>query len=388
MQNNRSLFNASKLLLLIMLGLSVFQANADTNGELEKTQCDSRKQFTYSWSFMESCDFTPRGGSSKGVAVKLDPETHPGWLSLQQEGISNFEKDRRAILAMSGAYRVSFDFLETVGFTTDYTPSRPYQSWGTEFVYVAEDSGDYISLQHVMVMYFMQDDGSVSDPMVMKHWRQDWQFQKRDLFVYAGNHRWQHKNLNADEVKGTWSQAVYQVDDSPRYESFGIWQHNDSFSSWLSAKTWRPLPRREGSVRDDYQVLEGTNRHTILPNGWVQEEENLKLVLDSNGKVAAKVPYLAKELGLARYERIIDHDFSAGDDYWQKSAQFWTDVRDVWRETISASNSIVINKKVDGNFMFMPFFAKAQSLVDGQAYNSNVSKTEIKKMLSPFIKVE
>ncbi len=48
----------------------------------------------------------------------------------------------------------SFEFLETVGFTETHKPARPYQSWGTEFVYVVEDKGDFISLQHILVMYF------------------------------------------------------------------------------------------------------------------------------------------------------------------------------------------------------------------------------------------
>ena len=72
---------------------------------------------------------------------------------------------------------------------------------------------------------------------------------------------------------------MYQVDESPRYASVGRWQHTASFSTWLSADTWRPLPRREWSVRDDYHVLLGTNRHTVGPTGWLQEENNLKAVL-------------------------------------------------------------------------------------------------------------
>ncbi|GAA6185316.1 DUF6607 family protein [Aliiglaciecola sp. NS0011-25] len=388
MKNSQTSSFIHKFALLFVFIMLAFKANADSGKDDKNTNCDLQSQFTFSWSFNENCDFKPRGGSSKGVPIMLDPEPHPGWLSLQQEGISEYEKDRRAILAMAGPYRVSFDFLETVGFTPDYSPSRPYQSWGTEYVYVAEDKGDFISLQHVMVMYFIQDDGSISEPMVMKHWRQDWQFQKRDLFVYAGNHKWQHKKYNRKTVKGTWSQSVFQVDDSPRYESFGKWQHNDNFSTWLSAKTWRPLPRRESSVRNDYQVLEGTNRHTILPSGWVQEEENVKLVLDSDGKAAAQTPYLAKELGLARYERIIDHDFSEGDKYWQKSEPFWSDVREVWRKTIDENDSLIIHKTVDDNYMFMPFFNEAQNIVDGQTYQTNTGKAQIKKMLSPFIEVE
>lgn len=327
----------------------------------------------------------PRGGTSKGVKTVLDPEPHAGWLALQEEGLSKFERDRRAILAMAGPYRVSFDFLEILGFSQGFVPEKPYQSWGTEYVYVVEDKGDFISLQHVMVMYFKQADGSVAGPMVMKHWRQDWQYQKRSQFVYAGNQQWQRKKYRRKRVKGSWSQAVYQVDDSPRYESFGKWQHFGNFSSWKSGLTWRPLPRREGSVRSDYQVLEGTNRHTILPSGWVQEEENLKLVLDENGQADPSTPYVAKELGIARYERIVEHDFSAGDEYWEKSAPFWADVRQVWRELVADNKKLNILKKIDKQYMFMPFFEKAQQVADGAEYNPQKGREQIREMLKPFV---
>ena len=294
----------------------------------------------------------------------------------------------RNSLAMAGPYRVSFDFLEVVGYTPDHEPTRPYQSWGTEYVYVAEDKGDFISLQHIMVMYFEQEDGSVSQPMVMKHWRQDWEYEKSDLFVYTGHNKWKQEQHKAARVKGTWAQSVYQVDDSPRYESFGRWEHHANYSSWKSANTWRPLPRREGSVRDDYDVLEGTNRHTILPSGWVQEEENRKLVLNESGKPDLSVPYLAKELGIARYERIVEHDFTPGDEYWKKSGAFWADVRFVWNDLMNKNESIVIQKKVDNSFMFMPFFSKAQKIVDGESYDSEQGRKAIREMLEPFITIK
>jgi hypothetical protein len=265
-----------------------------------------------------------------------------------------------------------------------YSPSRPYQSWGTEYVYVADDSKEYISLQHIMVMYIRQEDGSASGPIIMKHWRQDWEYQKRTQFVYAGYDRWNKQKQRHKTIEGTWSQAVFQVDDSPRYESFGKWQHSANVSTWISAKTSRPLPRRESSVRDDYQILEGTNRHSILANGWVQEEENMKLVLDgSNGPV-----YLAKELGIARYERIVDHDFSGGDEYWNKSKHYWADVRDVWKTLIDEQDVLTIHKKTSQQYMFMPFFNQAQAIVDGEPYDSEPGKLKIREMLTPFIELE
>ncbi|MBL4631205.1 MAG: hypothetical protein JKY14_08610 [Paraglaciecola sp.] len=386
---NYSFTHPFKCLMAILLGASVFLSSSITFAEEAKKnqECKLSNQYTFSWQFLEQCDMKPRGGTSKGNKIVLDPSVNEAWLAIQEEGISPLEKDRRAILAMAGAYRVSFDFIEIAGYVPGFVPSKPYQSWGTEYVYVVEDNKKFISLQHVMVMFMTQKDGSISEPMVMKHWRQDWQYEKRSQFVYAGHRTWKKSKQKSKDVKGTWSQAVFQVDDSPRYESFGKWQHNANVSSWLSAKTWRPLPRREGSVRNDYHVLEGTNRHTILPSGWVQEEENLKLVLDKQGKAVKDMPYLSKELGIARYERIVEHDFSAGDHYWNGSKKYWSDVRSVWKDLINSNDTLVIHKKANKQYMFMPFFSKAQAIVDGEKYRSSQGKKIIRETLVPFIEL-
>ena len=118
---------------------------------------------------------------------------------------------------------------------------------------------------------------------------------------------------------------MLQVDDSPRYAALGRWEHSGGVSTWISDETWRPLPRREFSVRKDYDVLVGTNRHTITPTGWVQEENNLKLALKDR-------KYLAREYGVARYQRIKDYDFGAGEKYYTRTEPFWAEVRAAWRE--------------------------------------------------------
>ncbi|GIS01696.1 MAG: hypothetical protein CM15mP103_02470 [Gammaproteobacteria bacterium] len=93
-------------------------------------------------------------------------------------------------------------------------------------------------------------------------------------------------------------------------------------SYWQSDDRRRPLPRREFSVRDDYQALYGSHRITITPAGWTQEEDALKLVLDEGNRPSSSQPYLAREAGLSRYDRILDYDFSAGDEYWQETGAF------------------------------------------------------------------
>ena len=172
------------------------------------------KNYVFGWSQLKEEKLkTPRGGSSIGPSVSLDLTPSQNWEKLQEKGISKFEKDRRAILAMLGEYRVYFDFMETMGFTEGYSPSRPYQSWATEFVTLVEDKRDFISLQHILVIFTEKEDGSLSEPMVVKHWRQDWKYQDRTLNEYKGFNKWAKKRYSSFAVRGAWSQSVYQVDD-------------------------------------------------------------------------------------------------------------------------------------------------------------------------------
>jgi hypothetical protein len=345
---------------------------------------ERKRQYTYAWPFSEGDEMRPRGGTTKGAEVVLDTSAGDAWRRLREPGISALERDRRAILAMAGPYRTTFDFIETVGFVPEYTPTRPYQSWGTEYVYVVTDEPEFISLQHVIVMFFETADGEKSEPAVVKHWRQDWRYQDRDLHVYAGHNTWERNRLSRQEVQGSWSQAVFQVDDSPRYQAIGRWRHHGNHSSWRSENTWRPLPRREFSVRDDYHVLSGTNRHTITPSGWVQEEDNLKLVLNDDGRPVGEAPYLARETGLNRYERIIGHDFSAGDTYWEKTAPFWADVRRAWDETFERRDRFAIKGTADGKRLFERMFEYAGA-IDSEGYDSRTGRAFIDETLGQFV---
>jgi hypothetical protein len=367
----------SRLSLLALLALTLLGAagaHADP------------KQFTFSYQFEPGERMQPRGGTTKGAPVKLATEPSAEWRALQAPNLDVFERDRRAILAMTGGFRTTFDFIETVGFAPGFEPARPYQSWGTEYVYVIEDRRDFISLQHLLVMFVTDAAGKVQGPFVQKHWRQDWQYEDTDLHVFAGRDRWRRERPDAAAARGRWSQAVYQVDDSPRYEALGTWVHEGSYSAWTSDQTWRPLPRRESSVRDDYQVLAGINRHTITPTGWVQEEENLKLVLGADGRPAANAPYLSRELGVNRYERVADFDFSAGDRYWQHTSDFWRDVRDAWKRVYAERDAFEYAQEVDGHAMFEPLFEYAEGLDTGGKYDARAAADVIRRTFSTYLR--
>ena len=325
------------------------------------------RQYTFSWMFTEAGTMKPRGGTTSGPEVQLDTRTSEAFAGLQAADLDDRERDRRAILAMAGDYRTSFDFIETVGFTEGYQPRAPYQSWGTERVYVVTNEPEFVSLQHIIVMHFVDDDGFESDAMVVKHWRQDWQYEDAEVHAFQGRGAFVRRALDPANRKGAWTQTVYQVDDSPRYEAVGRWIHAPGVSYWQSDDRRRPLPRREFSVRDDYQALYGSHRITITPAGWTQEEDALKLVLDENNRPSSSQPYLAREAGLSRYDRVLDYDFSAGDDYWEETGAFWSRVRQYWDALYKAESAFSFVKSAEGMPMFMALFGMAGEDFESEA---------------------
>src|SRR3979490_3334195 len=88
-------------------------------------------QFIFAWPLGEAA-LKPRGASTRGGAVGRAAARGTAWHRLREPGLSALERDRRAILAMAGPYRVSFDFLEVVRFDPRLKPDAPHQSWGPE----------------------------------------------------------------------------------------------------------------------------------------------------------------------------------------------------------------------------------------------------------------
>jgi hypothetical protein len=281
---------------------------------------------------LEQAFLATRGGTSTGAPVTLSPAPSAPWKELAGVPLG-IERDRAAIKAMAGEYRTSFDFQETIPLRPGYQLSAPYFSWATERIAVIEDTPTRIVLQHQLVMRFAGQE----EAAVVKHWRQDWTWQDSDLLRYRGRAKWRHERVDPNEAAGTWSQAVYGVGDEPRYETFGRWSHDGEISSWTSDRHWRPRPRREKTVRQDYDVLEGVHRITITPDGWVLWQDNRKLKLAEDGTVPLD-GYLASEIGLERYQRLDAFDWKPGIDLWEQEKAEWAVVRETWHEVLAADN--------------------------------------------------
>ena len=276
-----------------------------------------------------------------------------------------FECDRRSILAMTGEYHVRFMFDETLPLKPGYTQHEPQRSGGTELVFVVEDRGDFIALQHVLVMG--------KEHTVVKHWRQDWQYEPKEVLKFRGNEQFGYAPVDAAAAKHAWSQAVYEVDDAPRYAGVGSWVHADGVDAWTSDFTWRPLPRREFTKRSDYQVLGAINRHTLSAGGWMHEQDNVKLLLKPDGTTEA----LVREVGVNTYARTKDYDFGAGREYWSKTQTFWKDARAAWHDTMTARRDFTLQTKLDDKPRFEALFALADRATKGET----IARSEIDQVL-------
>lgn len=340
----------------------------------------SETNYVFGWGDLPASLAKPRGGSTRGSNVTFAPgRTLP--LPEIATAPDAFARDRAAILALTGDYKVSFHFMETLGFAADYKPLRPYHSWATEHVRVITDTGRFISLQHTLVMFFKKEDGTISEPMLMKHWRQDWTYEPTELHRYRGADTFARQLIARAAAAGAWTQSVWQVDDSPRYAALGRWEHTGNRSVWTGETTWRPLPRREHTVRRDYSVMEGSHRIILTPTGWLHEQLNWKRVAGD----AAPASYVGEELGLDRYERITSPSLAAADDDWKKTGPYWAIVRRVWAETFAQQDRFIVRAEVDGQKLFEQHFAYAEKLSSGQPFDAADAGRHVRATLARFL---
>lgn len=265
-----------------------------------------------------------------------------------QIGLAQKEKktaDQKAIKAMCGCFEVGFNFAETFKITKDslYKPSKTKYDYGLEWVELLEDKNDKIVLQHLLI---------VGDTSIVKHWRQDWEFENTRFYDFHKDLTWTFETKTKEEVKGQWTQRVFQVDDSPRYEGSATWLHVDGRHFWTNT-TDAPLPRREHTIRNDYNVLIRTNTHEITNEGWIHDQDNEKIKREFNNKDTV----LAKEKGFDTYKKVADSKCIAAQNYWKKNAVMWKKVRNKWDSIFAKNKDLVMQIPQDKQPLFMKLFA-------------------------------
>jgi hypothetical protein len=267
---------------------------------------------------------------------------------------ADFEKDREAILAMAGIFKVRFDFIETAALSAGYEPKDRKVSGGYEIVKVIEDRGDFISLQHILYV-------GGDEKFALKHWRQDWQYEPEDVLTFIGGNAWEMRPVSRAERKGAWSQEVYQVDDSPRYGAVAAWRYDNGIPAWEPDEAWRPLPRRDMVSRDDYHVVEAVNRHAITPRGWIHEQDNTKIVLGSDEPKA-----LVREIAINTYYRTDEVGDGDVEAYWQATDAYWKGVRDRWEALERTGAPFALTLKGEPADLYTPLLELGSKVEAGE----------------------
>ena len=277
-------------------------------------------------------------------------------------------KDIEAIKKMCGCYEVTYNFAETFNYSKDslYKPSKIKISGGLELAVLVEDENDLISIQHILQV------GDPSNPMIVKHWRQDWLYENKNTYIFNANNSWIYNDKNKKEVKGQWTQKVFQVDDSPRYEGSGSWVHVDGKSYWENT-TPAPLPRREYTIRSDYNLTMRGNRHEITKYGWLHDQDNSKIkrVMGKDDLI------IAKEKGYNTYKKVNDNRCSVAKKWWIDNSKKWAIVRSKWEQIFNKKVDLYLKPTLDNRALYIYLFD--DKIKDKESINSLIESFVIKK---------
>ena len=194
-------------------------------------------------------------------------------------------------------------------------------------------------MQHLLVV------GSPDRPYIVKHWRQDWEYEPVRILTFEGGSQWEWADVPVTLRSGRWSQTVYQVDDSPRYAGWSQWEVTNGVTRWRSNWTARPLARRDATRDPIYDHYVGINRHQLTPTGWIHWQDNTKMMPAKDGR-GEMVP-VVQEYVLNTYERFDDYNVAAADAYWAATSEYWTAIRAQWDAQADANGGITIAQEAN-----------------------------------------
>ena len=261
-------------------------------------------------------------------------------------------KDKANVEKLCGCFDVEFKYAETFSPDPDYKyHDREEISGGTELILPVEVTDKKIVMQHLLV---------ITDDIIVKHWREVWTYEEPTIWKYQGDQVWTKSQLTPGEVKGKWVQSVWEVSDAPRYQGASNWVTTDGITFWQNTAD-APLPRREYSVRNDYNILKRTNRIILTDSGWVHDQDNQKVIRrDGRDKL------LAEEKGINTYKRIDDSQCAAAKKYWEKNKEYWGKVRSAWEKYLAVHSTVELKTLVDGKPLHDFLFALAKDYADGK----------------------
>jgi hypothetical protein len=287
-------------------------------------------------------------------------------LLVFSTGIQAQSEGNKAVNKLCGCFEVDFKYAETFSPNPDYKYHERDETGATaELALPIEVSDKKIVIQHLLI---------VSPTVIVKHWREEWTYENPVIWKYKADRTWVKETVPAEQVKGKWTQTVWEVADEPRYQGFSQFVDLDGKTIWQNT-TDAPLPRREYSVRSDYNILKRTNRMNITDSGYLHEQDNQKIIR-ANGTDQL----LVEEKGLNTYKRINEKECAAAKTYWEKNGAYWGKVRKIWADYINTHSSISLKNKIDDKFLHEYLISLGKDYVA-----KKISETEIDSKITSEI---
>lgn len=253
---------------------------------------------------------------------------------------------------LCGCFEVEFKYAETFSPDPNYKfHERETIKGGLELVFPVEASNKKIVLQHLLV---------ITDEMIIKHWREDWTYENPVIWKYQGNKTWKKEIQKPEAVKGKWTQSIWEVSDEPRYQGTSEWINANGNNFWLNT-TDAPLPRREYSVRSDYNLLHRTNLLIINDSGYIHNQDNRKIIRENGVD-----KLLVEEKGINRYVKKDPAACAAAKLWWEKNKTYWEKVRQIWEEKIANITTIKLETKVNNKVLHEYLMAQAKDYAEGK----------------------
>jgi hypothetical protein len=146
----------------------------------------------------------------------------------------------------------------------------------------------------------------------------------------------------------------------------------DGRSFW-SNSTDAPLPRREITKRQDYNVMLRRNNHEIFDWGWQHDQDNDKIIRESGKEDFV----LAQEKGINNYIRVESKRCLAAQNFWKENKDKWSLVRNKWDNIFNYKNDIKLKNKFNEKRLYQYLFS----------LESSVNEEEVSKIIDNFISI-
>jgi hypothetical protein len=164
-----------------------------------------------------------------------------------------------------------------------------------------------------------------------------------------------------------------------RYQGISEWVTTDGKTFWQHT-TDAPLPRREYTVRSDYNILKRGNRLILTENGWTHEQDNEK-ILAKDGRRQV----IAQEKGFNIYKRAAEKDCAFANKWWDKQKSFWVPVREEWDALLNSADQLQLQTKIDNRLLHQHLDELASRHAQ-EPLSVDAIRSETRKLLNKFVK--